>query len=205
MDFAELWNATWKGLGESLLKQLVAPSGGIGVVADLPTFGESVSAQQEANAMRLRALCEEAVSNPIWAAHDITGDGIAETFCNRAARFIAQGMGFFGFRSDHSADQMLALMAADPAWREESDISRIEGLALRGALVMICLDDHPHGHIVAAAPEAAQDSSSWGQKVPIVAQVGTAKIGNGIKRLSAAFRLADRPRLRAFVLESSIA
>lgn len=129
-----------------------------------------------------------------------------KTYCNVAARRIAEGMGYFGFTPDMLANDMIALMSVDSKWREEPfEPRRISDFALKGVLVLIGLEDHPHGHVVAAAPEAAQESGSWGGPVPMVAQVGTAKIGNGIKKLSEAFRLADRARLRVFVLEDSVA
>lgn len=157
-------------------------------------------------AANLKALCEEAVSNPAWVAHDITGDGKAETFCNRAAAFIAQGMGYFGFPSKISANQMIEHMAAHPGkWTEEHDLGRVADLAQKGVLVILGVSDYPNGHVTAVAPLPAEESGSWGRKVPMVAHVGGGKTPNGIVKASGAFRLAQLPHLRAFVLEDTIA
>ena len=184
------------------LAYLTQPAGGVGIVEMLGS-GYSVDADRADKATKLMALCEAAVSNPDWIAHDITGDGIPETFCNRAAASIAAGMGSQDLREDMSANQMILHMSALAGWREEFDLERVPQLAQRGVLVMLVAPGARHGHIVAATPLPSEDSSTWGQKVPMVAQVGTAAVGNGIKRLSAAFKAEDRYGLRIFIFEAS--
>ena len=201
----EIWSSIWRWVYKELLQKLITPDGGVGVVEDLGS-GYSVQEAQMENAMKLKALCDEAVSNHNWVAHDITGDGVPETFCNRSVQFIAQGMGYYGFKRDQFANDMIQAMGVDAKWREEPfESARVSQMAQKGVLVVVGLEDHPHGHVVAAAPEAPQESGSWGEPVPMVAQVGTAKIGNGVKKISEAFRMADRARLRVFVLQDSVA
>lgn len=194
-----LWVALWKAIWKHGVGMLTTPAGGIGIVEELGS-GFSLSEAQEMNAAKLKALCEEAVVNPAWVAWP---DG--RTFCNRSVDFIAQGMGYFSIRQD-SADQIIAHCSSLPEkWTEEHDLARVEGLAAKGALVILGVSEEPHGHVVVAYPGPAEESTTWGEKVPLVAQVGSAKVGNGIKRLSAAFKLEARPFLRIFVLEESIA
>ena len=198
----DLWNSLWKSLYAKALAALTQPGGGVGITEALGS-GYSVAEDRMEKAAKLAALCEYAVTNPEWVAHDITGDGEPETFCNRAAASIAEGMGSSDLRPDMSANRMILAMSALPGWREELDLDRVAALAQRGVLVMIAAIGPKHGHIVAAAPLPAEESSTWGGPVPMVAQVGTLAVGNGIKRLSAAFRAADRGELRAFIFEVS--
>ncbi|MDD5302041.1 MAG: hypothetical protein PHS14_02945 [Elusimicrobia bacterium] len=192
----------WAWAYKKALVMLTQPAGGIGIVETLGS-GYSVEEDRMEKAAKLATLCADAVSNPEWIAHDITGDGIAETFCNRAAASIAEGMGCLDLRPDQTANQMILAMMALPGWRQEFDLARVAPLAQRGVLVMLAAVGPVHGHIVAAAPLPPEESGSWGGPVPMVAQVGTAAIGNGIKRLSQAFKAADRHELRIFILEAT--
>lgn len=201
-EVAQLWNEFWAWGYRKALVMLTQPAGGVGIVETVGS-GYSVEEDRMEKAAKLATLCEEAVNNPDWVAHDITGDKIDETFCNRAAAFIAQGMGCSDLRPDMYANTMVLTMSALPGWREEFDLARVSKLAQRGVLVMLARVAAGHGHIVAAAPLPAEESSSWGGPVPMVAQVGPARIGNGIKRLSAAFRAEHRPEVRIFIYEPS--
>jgi hypothetical protein len=204
-DLSELAVAAAKWLWAKLAEALVAPPGGAGAVFELEP-GNAVEEERMANAKKLMELCEQAVTNPAFIAHDITGDGKAETFCNRSVRFIAEGMGAFGyFRHDTSASQMVRLLDGRFGWREEWDFERIAAFAQKGALIIIGVAEEPHGHVVVAAPMPCQLSGSWGGMVPMVAHVGGGKTPNGIVKLSEAFRLAQRPRLKAYLWEESLA
>lgn len=194
------WNDFWKWLYGKLLDHLVTPAGGAGTIQELGS-GYSVERERTANVEKLRALGMEAVSNPAWIAHDITGDGKVETFCNRSARFVAEGMGYFSIPRNLYANGMIAFFASSPDWSEDS-IERAHEAAMKGGLAFVCLEDDPSGHICAIAPEPRQASGSWGIEVPVVFNVGRT---NGVIRLSQAFRLQDLPRLRAFILGSSVA
>lgn len=198
----EPWLQAWSWLYNHALAYLTQPAGGVGVV-ELLGSGYSVEEARMVNVEKLRMLCEDAVNNPDFVAHDITGDGVPETFCNRSVAAIAQGMGSSDLRPDMTANRMIEHLTGLPGWREEFDLERVTALALRGVLVVLGVPEPVHGHVVVAAPLPAEASSSWGGPVPIVAQVGTAAIGNGIKRLSSAFRAAARHGLRIFVFEAS--
>ncbi len=201
-EINDLVVAAFAWIYEKALAAITQPAGGVGIIETLGS-GYSVEEDRMDKVAKLTELCRDAVHNPDWVAHDITGDKIDETFCNRAAASIAQGMGSLDLREDMTANRMILGMSALPDWREEFDLDRVEKLASRGVLVMLCAVGARHGHIVAAAPYPAEESSTWGCKVPMVAQVGTAKIGNGIKKLSAAFRADDRADLRIFIFQPS--
>ena len=199
------WNELAKWAYQEILGMITIPEGGVGIVQEIGGV-ESVENERVENAAKLAALCQAGVSNPLWIAHDITGDGKAETFCNRNTRFIAGGMGYAGFGDTMSANQMIRHMAAHPEeWREEHDLERCAKEAQRGALVILGAEEIPNGHVTACAPLPAEDSGSWGRKVPMVAHVGGGKTPNGVVKASAAFKLSQMPRLRAFILEASIA
>lgn len=201
----EIWNAIWKWVYGKALEALVTPAGGAGVAMDLGS-GYSLEGDIMQRAANLKALCDEAVANPSWVAHDITGDGVAETFCNRAAAFIAQGMGYFDFPAKISANQMIEHMASrSDSWTEEHDLDRVADLAQKGALIILGVTEVAHGHVTVAAPLPPEMSGSLGYKVPMVAHVGGGKTPNGIVKVSEAFKLAQIPRLRAFVLEATVA
>ena len=192
----ELWAAFWKFVHVEILKRVVTPAGGVGIVEEL---GSGYS-NEEDRAMKietLRSLGMEAVTNPAWIAHDITGDGKAETFCNRGARFVSEGMGYFKIPRDLYANQMIAYFASSPDWREDT-IERAHMAAMKGRLAFICVEDQPNGHLCAVAPEPKQVSGTWGMEVPCVYNVGRK---NGLMKLSEAYRFAQMPLLRCFTLE----
>lgn len=192
--------ADW--LYKQCLARLTQPAGGVGIVENLGSM-YSVEEDRMEKAAKLATLCTQAVNNPGWVAHDITGDGVPETFCNRSVASIAAGMGCLDLREDQTANQMILSMISLPGWRQEFDLERVAPLAARGVLVVLGVIEAVHGHVVVAAPAPAQESGSWGGLVPMVAQVGTAAVGNGIKRLSEAFKAAKRHELRIFIFEAS--
>ena len=175
----------------------MTPEGGIGASVELGS-GYSVESDREARQARYMDLCNEAVSNPAWFQRD---DGT--TYCNRAAAFIAQGMGYFGFRHGALANEMIAHLEQDPTWREDS-FERASRHAQRGGLAFLAMKDSPHGHICAVAPLAMEESGSWSGPVCMVANVGQ-KSSHGIIRASYAFRAADKPRVKAFVYMGDVA
>lgn len=200
-DLSELWLQLWRWVERQLQEKLVTPAGGVGMVEEIGGTGYLVEEERMANVEKLRALGMEAVTNPAWIAHDITGDGRAETFCNRSARFIAEGMGYFGIPRDIYANGMIAHLATAPGWREDS-IERAWACAMKGGLAFIAIEDEPNGHLAAVAPEPKELSGSWGIEVPKVYNVGRT---NGLMKLSQAFKVSQLPALRAFVWEESIA
>jgi hypothetical protein len=184
----EAWNGFWGFVWKELVEALVTPSGGAGVLEELGS-GYSVEADTHARVSKLLALQEEAVANPSWQPAG------GKTFCNRAVAFVAQGMGYF-FPATELADEMIAAMASDPRWTEDS-LDRAAAHALKGGLAVAALEENPHGHVCTFAPLPKEISGTWGCQVPMVANVGKT---NGIMRISGAFEAADRSRLRFFLL-----
>ena len=142
-----------------------------------------------ANIERLKTLCDEAVTNQAFAPRD------GKTYCNFGARFIAEGMGFFGFPANALANDMVGFLACCPGWNEDT-IERAHRHAICGGLAFLALEDHPHGHIAAVYPAPMEDSVTWGEQVPMLANVGRE---NGIMKTSKVYRLEARPILRAFL------
>lgn len=135
----------------------------------------------------LKAICDRVVTDPELAPRD------GKTYCNVASHRIAIAMGFQ--MEMMLANAMIEYLAKDPAWKEASlDGAGEHGLS--GRLAFVALSEEPHGHIAALYPAPPAESSSWGQKVPIIANVGKV---NGIMRLSGAFKAADKERIRYFV------
>jgi len=178
----------WAWAYKKALVALTQPAGGIGIVRELGT-GYSVEEERMTNIERLRGLCDEAVANPAFAPRG------GRTFCNFAARFVAEGMGFFGFPSVILANDMIELLAVTPGWTEDS-IARAHLHASRGGLAFLALTEYPHGHLAAVYPAPMEASGTWGEDVPILANVGRE---NGIKKTSAVYRVDKRPLIRAFL------
>jgi hypothetical protein len=190
---------------QALKDKGINPQPGTSHFGMLPISGTLYSLDQDIQerVSKLMSLQEEAVNNPAWKAHDITGDGKAETFCNRASSFLAQGFGYYGLRIDQYASSMIAGLASDPRWREDS-IDRAHTAAMRGGLAFLTLLDQPHAHLCSVAPLPKEFSGSWNELVPIVANIGPLQ-DSGFVRASKAFRTADKPRIRAFILTESVA
>lgn len=175
---------------DHLLKQLITPEGGVGVVETVGS-GYSVEEDRMVQIERLRMLGMEAVGNPVFAPRD------GKTHCNRSSKFIAEGMGYYGLPANTLANDFIAILAIAPGWVEDT-IDRAHKAAMRGQLAFVCLEDHPHGHIAAVAPEPMEFSGSWGVEVPLLFNVGRE---NGLMKASKVYRAASIPSLRAFVRE----
>ena len=170
--------------------------------------GYSVDAERETRKQRLEQLCKEAVTNKAWIAHDITGDGKDETFCNRAARYIAQGCGWEGFGQNDTANIILRWLKEHQEEWPEIPIEMVSKCAMQGELVILGCQEEPHGHLVTGYPDLPQQSSTWKGLVPLVAHVGRSidgKTTNGIIRLSGAFRADQKGKVKAYRWEGSIA
>jgi len=182
------WIDLWKLIYKELLGKLTTPAGGIGTQIGIGS-GYDTEADRMERSQTLLRLCEEAVARPEWQP----ANGV--TYCNQAARFIAQGMGCDDFTPEMLAIDMIKLMGFSAAWREDS-LERGHAHALKGGLAFVTLEEHPHAHLCAIAPALMQPSGSWGQDVPSVANVGKT---NGIILLSRAFKVDSRPFLRVFL------
>lgn len=191
------WLTLLKHLASALSRQRLGdlPPGSVSgtFTAELGHMGDALGHEEKVE--RLRRAGQWAVSNPEWVAHDITGDGRAETFCNRAARSVAEAMGCRDFEPTDNANMMQAKMAG--GWREVP-AHEAAGLAMKGYLLMASVSWRPHGHICAVMPEPAQPSGSWGCDAPMVAHVGGGATPNGVVKASQAFLAAQRPALRFY-------
>lgn len=138
----------------------------------------------------LKATCDQVVVDP-----NLKQKPDGTTFCNVATRRIAEAVGFSGITDKMLANEIITFLAKNPSWREVA-MDLAQAFAVGGGFAVVAMSDAPHGHIATLYPAPAAESGSWGQKVPIIANVGKA---NGIMRLSGAFRAADKAKLRYFV------
>lgn len=180
----------WAWLHE-LLVGLAARPGTEGVTVGLGS-GFDKQAEEAERKAALDSLCTDLVTDPLLASRDVTGDGKAETFCNRAVQRAACAFGCrdFGAEGDPvlANEMVLRLQGGLPGWRQDT-AERAAGHAMRGGLAIAAKAYAVHGHVAVVAPEPCQESGSWGKFVPMVANVG--KPPNGIKKTSAAFPVAD--------------
>ena len=173
---------------------VICPGGESITVSTTLGSGYDVEHERMMNFNPLKAACKFAIANPLFVMRDITGDGEPETFCNRGLDEIAKAMGYSGFHR-LSANNQITLMRCSPDWTEDS-MERAVAHALRGGLSVACLNDEPHGHVAVVYPSEMESSSTWGEDVAIVANVGKT---NAIMRLSGAFRVEDRPSVSFFL------
>ncbi len=185
----EDWLKLWAWVYEKALAALTQPVSGVGIVTTVGSM-YSVEGERMADMERLRTLCDEAVLNPAFAPKD------GKTFCNFAARFIAEGTGFFGLPVNTLANDLIVILATHPEVQEDS-IERAHAHAIRGGLAFLALEEYPHGHIPVVYPAPMEMSGTWGGLVPMLANVGRE---NGIMKASAVYRLEKRPLLRAFLV-----
>lgn len=195
------WTSLWNLIHLEGAKRLGTPEGGVGFSREISWTGYDVEAEQMANAKRLQNLCDEAVNNHALDAEP-DGDGGLKTKCNLGVRFICEGMGCKAFGPRDTANAMLSLMGRGNGW-SPLPLERVAEVALRGALVVIGAYDEPNGHVAVAYPLPAQDSGTWGMKVPVVANIGMPP--NKVKRVSQSFLLAQKALLKAFLWEDSLA
>lgn len=146
--------------------------------------GFSVEKEREENRKKLEIACWEAVKNPEWCQKP---DGT--TFCNFAAQFVANKMGckdLDGLMANECYDKM----NSTPSWTKDTAEIAVKH-AMSGGLAFAAVKAATHGHLAAIYPQAMERSETWDQLVPFVANVGVAP--NAIKKVSAAFKLANKP------------
>jgi hypothetical protein len=161
-----------------------------GVTLQVPLgSGYSTEADRAVNVERLRAACLRVV-----AEHDLLPVK-SVTHCSEAAAKIAQAMDC-GALYGLTANEQLHRLASLPGCREDS-LERAHAHAMRGGLAFACLEEYPHGHIATFYPGPLEYSTSWACLVPLIANVGER---NGVMRISGAFKAADRPRVRCFLV-----
>lgn len=135
----------------------------------------------------LKGACDQVVADPELAPRG------GKTYCNVSARRVAAAMGFQ--MPVMLANAMIGYLANSPEWMSV-EMDEAAAHAVLGKLAFVALSEEPHGHIAPLYPAPAAESGSWGQKVPIIANVGKT---NGIMRLSGAFKFADKGKLRYFL------
>lgn len=122
---------------------------------------------------RLIDACCEAYDNPQFKPRG------GMTFCNQAVRFIAERLGYQGFKS-MLANQMVAFMRSSPAWLP-IQLDQAQGYANQGRLVVAGLQDQPHGHVTLVRPGVADFSGKWKTAAPKVINIGADNfIGKGL-------------------------
>lgn len=125
------------------------------------------------NLYRLIDACCEVYDNPQFKPRG------GMTFCNQAVRFIAEKMGYRGFRS-MLANQMVAHMKSSPDWLAIK-LDQAQIYANQGHLVVAGLQDQPHGHVAVIRPGVADFSGKWESAAPKVVNVGADNfIGKGL-------------------------
>ena len=118
---------------------------------------------------KLKFYGEKIVRDPDLLAHDITGDGKNETFCNIAFARIA--FGTMGYESFH---ELTANQIYDHLWQLWDPIlpDQAHKLAEDGFFVAAARKDKPHGHVAVVAPGPMVYSGKWKIEVPLVYNVG---------------------------------
>lgn len=169
--------------------------------------GNNVETDRIKAGAKLLDLCERAVSRKDFNADPLPG-GHWVTKCNWGAQFIATGFGCHDLDGKNATEMFAAMLAsalANPerdvakGWREDSEDRAVKH-ALNGGLAFMSMPKpsvNEHGHIAAVAPMAMEASTSWGRKVPMLANVGLPP--NGIKRASQCFLIAHQPILKCFL------
>lgn len=148
----------------------------------------SVELNRQRNAARLKAICDAVVTDKNFVMRDITGDGISETFCNRALWETAAEMGYPEIRNKKlSANQSIDAILADKRWRSDTG-ERAAEHARMGGLAIAGVKAKKHGHVATVYPAAMLFSGSLDKYVPVLANVGKR---NGIMKASEAFPVAD--------------
>lgn len=139
--------------------------------------------------MRDRLLLLDAIHLPINRPEYQPGGGL--THCNAYVNEVCQTMGYNGF-DGMLANDMIDLMAGDPAWTEMV-IEKCQDFANEGTLIVAGLKSDPHGHVNIICPGKPKESGRWGS-VPSCANVGKdIFIGKGIN-----WAFSDKPKCWAW-------
>ncbi len=139
------------------------------------------------------AVCKQAVRLDKWKTHDVTGDGINETFCNFFVNHVAESQGckdFVGDKWPLLANQMVAWMSL--RW-QMLDPDEAQEQANAGQLVIAGWSNkEKHGHVAVVIPGNLTWSKSHHDDVPLCANVG---INNFYGRpVSYAFKSSQKPQ-----------
>lgn len=119
----------------------------------------------------LKFICDKVVNDPEMVSHDITGDGIPETFCNYAVKRICNYLGYDKFGDKDTANDIIKHCCGLSVWRNIlPDVAQSK--ANLGHIVIAGLVDKPHGHVAVVYPGQMVYSGKWLTYVPRVANVG---------------------------------
>ena len=118
----------------------------------------------------LKPLCDLALANPSFAPKN----GV--TFCNRAVNFIAHGLGcdeLDGLMAD-GIYNLLKLNASGKWAQVDPNDATLWALSNGLAIAAMSSDmlGETHGHVAVVAPLGMQASASFGEDVPVLANVG---------------------------------
>jgi hypothetical protein len=114
------------------------------------------------------------------------------TFCNVATQFIAEGLGYTGFRG-LMANQMVDLMTVSDMWKFV-EIEEAQALANNGTWVVAGERGETHGHVCTIIPGEMVKAGHWNLWVPICVNIGkTVDFGKGIN-----WAFHDIPKLCAW-------
>lgn len=146
------------------------------------SLGSGYNEMSKRDEMRevLKAACEEAMEKPEFAPRD------GNTYCNQAARYIAERMGCYDFKPEMTANEQVAHVEAN--WKK-ADAQEAHAHAARGGLAVAAKTFPEHGHMAVCYPMMSLAASgSWGKPVPWVANIGKT---NGVMATSKAFPVSS--------------
>lgn len=186
------------GLLDAIIKFIFGFSSNQGASATIQLgTGYSVEKDMEQEAAKLIQLQEEAIAQ--FPPQGKT------THCNEGLMYIADGLGcrdLDGMNATCMVQHVQQLcITHSHDWREDS-WERAVAHAARGGFAFFGMEAPPgdvHGHVVSIAAKSMEMSGTWGQEVPICANIGKT---NGFMRLSQCFRLDEKPMLKCFLWKS---
>ena len=129
----------------------------------------------------LAQICEQNIKDP--SLQPRVEGGVFTTYCNIAARRVAQLAGCTDFDAMPNANAMVAMMGGSDDWTTVNG-QAASHIAQSGGLVIAGKKYEGHGHVAVVYPADPQMSGSWGHQVPMVANVGK---NMGVMRSSQAF------------------
>jgi len=151
---------------------------------------------------KLNAAIEAAINNAAWKS---LPDGT--TFCNDFCQQILNAMGckeLDGLKARDMGMRVLDAIARTgdtiSSWQEVTAQKAVD-MAKTGTAVLgwSPILEEAHGHVVIVAPEAMEDSGTFGGPVPMCASIAKYPFLNRIMKVSEAYRVANKPRYFAWL------
>lgn len=109
------------------------------------------------------------------------------TWCNKGCRLIAEEMGCFLFKENHTANEMYDIMDASPDFTKDTGERAVEH-AKKGGLAIAAKKYRGHGHVAVVFPGPMVYSGSWKKSIPLIANIGKS---NGVMAASLAFSVSE--------------